>query len=476
MAIEPIKGFYVYDEETDTEGISKYDYNSLDNTPDVLDKIFKNVKVNNLEGATFVQGMNGVDIDSHTIGVRTSSNYNSYIYYAPNDFQLYIDSADLASLGYVSVCIVENAGELSNNYIKGDTGTAKRYRKSDNNMPSLNNSLSVPKGSALIFTEPATTNNWSYRFDTFFKLKEDVSLDDAQIEQVKNDIVDVVDTRKCKVRYIDGASTDASTERLEIFVPTVIGYVCYSFMHCVHLDTDVSYGHQDIWRVAYAYAYDDDFNLRYALTTGGEWELALHLKDRTDFSGGHAHGDEIFTDLTVLVDGAPLQYDSFTSLTDFETLTIVERSNLYDPADNATIIAEHGSEHIFDKNGLTINQSVKWLIADQTTSCYMAMFPVAKPVSDKAFVNTDYIVETLPKVISKEKATSATIYSDTLGVKMVFEIDKYPLETTQFPAFLCTDNGGGSYNKCYYVIVPNQNISVNERWESTTVFKIAISK
>lgn len=473
MAIKPIKGFYVHDEATDTDGVAKYDYNSLDNTPDVLDKIFKNVKVNNLEGATFFQGVYGVDIGNKTIGVVSSSNYNSYIYYAPNDFQLYIDSADLASLGYVSVCIVENAGEFSNNNIIGDTGTVKRYRKSDNNMPSLNNPLSVPKGSALIFTEPATTNNWGYQFDTFFKLKKDVSLDDAQIEQVKNDIVDVVDTRKCKVRYVDEASTDASTERLEIFIPTVTGYVCYSFMHCIHLDTDVSYGHQDIWRVSYAYAYDNGLNLRYPLTTAGEWELALHLVDRTDFSGGHMHGDEVFTDIVFLLDGLPISYSSLTDLTNFETLTIVERSNLYDPADNTTIIAEHGSEHIFNKDGLAINQSVKWLISDQTTSCYMAMLPISKTVSNKVFVNSDFIIESLPTRVSKSNTTMATLYSDTLGVKVVFEIQKYPLSN---PSFLCTDNDGGAYNKCYYVITPDQNVSVNERWESTTVFKISISK
>lgn len=33
MAIEPIKGFYVHDEVTDTDGVAKYDYNSLLNTP-----------------------------------------------------------------------------------------------------------------------------------------------------------------------------------------------------------------------------------------------------------------------------------------------------------------------------------------------------------------------------------------------------------------------------------------------------------
>lgn len=35
MAIEPIKGFYVYDEATDTDGVAKYDYDALENAPEI---------------------------------------------------------------------------------------------------------------------------------------------------------------------------------------------------------------------------------------------------------------------------------------------------------------------------------------------------------------------------------------------------------------------------------------------------------
>lgn len=35
MAIEPIKGFYVHDEVTDTDGVAKYDYSALENAPNI---------------------------------------------------------------------------------------------------------------------------------------------------------------------------------------------------------------------------------------------------------------------------------------------------------------------------------------------------------------------------------------------------------------------------------------------------------
>lgn len=39
MAIEPIKGFYVHDEETDTDGVAKYEFSSLENIPDYENQI-----------------------------------------------------------------------------------------------------------------------------------------------------------------------------------------------------------------------------------------------------------------------------------------------------------------------------------------------------------------------------------------------------------------------------------------------------
>lgn len=46
MAIEPIKGFYVHDEETDTDGVAKVDYGAVENTPDF--EALKNVEPTDL--------------------------------------------------------------------------------------------------------------------------------------------------------------------------------------------------------------------------------------------------------------------------------------------------------------------------------------------------------------------------------------------------------------------------------------------
>ena len=453
--------------------VARYDHDGLLNAPDIIDKDFQSVKVSDLSGATLYAGYYGSNYNASTIGLAGNGNsaYKSYVYYTDKDFDLYIGTSDLASLDYVSICVGENAGDIVNNEISCTTGTVYRYRKSDSNMPTVDNPLHVVAGSAVVFTETGTANNWTYYINDFYTLKENVNLNSGQVEQVKNSIVDLVDTRKCKVRYVNGGGEDNSTERLEVFIPSVVGFVKYNFVHTVNASINA-----DVWRVSYAYACDDNLSTRFNLTTSGEWETALHLKERPDFSGGAAHGDEVYTNIVFLLDGSPVSLSDLSNITEFKTLSIIERSNLYDPNDSETVIAEHGSEHVFDKDGLTIDQSVKWVSDLQASSCYMAMLPIAKTVSDKVFCNSDFIVMSLPQEISKEKTTGAVLYSDALGVKAEFSVDKYPSLGSTLPIFLCTDNNGGEYNKCYYVVCYSVNVSANELWRSTTVYKLTVSK
>lgn len=447
------------------------EYDNILNPP--TEKTFEAVKVSELSGATLYTGYYGSAYGTDRIGLAGGGNsvYNSYVYFTDEDFDLYISASDLASISYISLCVVEDAGTIENYEIVGKSGTAVRYRNSDSNMPTVGNPLHIKAGSALIFTETGTANNWTYYIDDFYTLKENVNLNNGQVEQVKNSIVDLVDTRKCKVKYVNAGGEDNSTERLEVFIPSVVGFVKYNFVHTVNASINAN-----VWRISYAYACDDNLSTRFNLTTSGEWEAALLLKTRPDFSGGAAHGDEVFTSIVFLLDGSPVSVSDLSNYTEFETLSIVERSNLYDPNDNETVIAEHGSEHIFSKDGLTIDQSVKWVAAAEASTCYMAMFPIAKTVSNKLFCNSDFVVMSLPQEITKEKTTGAVLYSDTLGVKAEFSVDKHPSLYSTSPIFKCTDNSGGDYNKCYYVVCYSVNVSANELWRSTTKYKFTISE
>ena len=300
----------------------------------------------------------------------------------------------------------------------------------------------------------------------------------ATVYEVFNKIDELrseLELKRVYIKYISGSGSDASTERVEIYVPSVVGFIRYDFLHTVDIAKNA-----DVWRIGYAFAVDDTFTERFALTTAGEWECALKLKDRPDFSGGFAHGDEIVNDVTFFVNGVPVDITDFTDRTAVDSLVVVEVSTLYDPDDSVTAIASHGSEHIF-KDKVTINQSVTWLVSERVASAYLAMFPPAKTVTNSMYTNKDYNIVTVdgtPQAFPK--VTSINIYSEPKGFNALFKVDKYPSGLdVNADYFLTTDNGGGSYNKCYYVIATAGGTvtpSVNEEWKSETVYDLQISK
>ena len=80
MAIEPIKGFYVHDEETDTDGVAKIDWDAVENAPDVADVfissddfgVVENSYINALNGQ-LVTGQAGVSTNFIDIRGRTNN-------------------------------------------------------------------------------------------------------------------------------------------------------------------------------------------------------------------------------------------------------------------------------------------------------------------------------------------------------------------------------------------------------------------
>ena len=173
------------------------------------------------------------------------------------------------------------------------------------------------------------------------------------------------------IRHESGSfAAGAATERLHVYVPAETGYILYLMYHFV----DVS-NNSDVWQIYNAYQVDDNFDYanRKTLTITGEWECAIHLNGRDDFSGGHTHGDEMMQSVVFLKDGVPVTISDFSTLTPCNDLRIIRSSTMYDPADHTTAIAEHGVEYVYTSGGVTIEQSLKWLVAEQLTNCFLCM-------------------------------------------------------------------------------------------------------
>ena len=399
-------------------------------------------------------------------GWDQNSTFNSYYYLADADISIYWDSVPPSGTNYTQICAYSNCDAYTD---ASASNFIARKRNTDNNLPTENNKWNLPAKTLIVISVWTSADGFNVILgEKTTTINENVLLSEAQILQTLNY------EKKPFVKYTNGSGNDSSAERLDIFIPTNVGFVDYQFVHTVNADR-----HADIWRVAYAMAYNDAGVKRYNITTAGEWECAVHLKNRDDFSGGYAHGDEIVTDIAFWLNGEKIGKTDISVDTKFDEFVITQTSNLYDPDDSESIIAVHGSKHIFSADGLIIEQTIDWMIDDDLTACYMAMFPPAKAVTDAFYTNKDYAQKSITTYpIEEPKTTDMTIYSTSSGVTARFAIAKYPTGYAGGDVFILHDNGTGNYNKCYYAIsyTATPAITNGTRWESETIYKIDVSE
>lgn len=401
-------------------------------------------------------------------GMIAKGDYNTWYFIAENDFSMYLKDIPASNL-YFQIALFRDGEIVTDNFLG-------RYRNIEGNLPTVDNKLSIEKNYVVAFSMHLSMTDFeaytNYKKVTGLYLHESIHLNETQRKEV-SDLLGV-GIKTCKVKYEAGSFEQYATERLNIYIPTTLGYLYYKFNHCVNEALNA-----DNWRIMQAVSVDDNLESRFDLTVNGEWELAVRLKDRSDFSGGIAHGDEVVNNIIVFVDGVKKNIMDITELTTFETLKIVELTTLYDPNDNATVIAEHGREYIFTKDNLTINQVLTWKVAENLESCYMAMFPVSKAVTDTMFTDMDYSEYKIPESPSRSigNVKSVTVYSKTSGFTATFEIKDYPTGLIGGDTYILTDNGGGLYNKMYYVLCSTgESSEVGEVWKTQTVYTLSVGE
>lgn len=255
---------------------------------------------------------------------------------------------------------------------------------------------------------------------------------------------------------------------LRIYIPTDNGYINYNIVHSISKGAN-----EDMWRMSLAYACDENLKNSYAITTGAEWDMALMLQGRNDFIGGNAHGDEVYTSLKMYIDGKEVDIIEVKELTSFEEITIRVESIGYDPNDHTTEALKHFKEYIITADGVLLNQRVEWLNDYTLGSSYMAMMPPAKTHTNMFYLdNNPTPRECNGNFGSYSGAKKATVYGSNL--KFTMSIPKYP-SLTGGNRFLLTDNGGGEYNKMYFVICDGASVKSGDVWETSTFYQITNS-
>ncbi len=265
------------------------------------------------------------------------------------------------------------------------------------------------------------------------------------------------------IRYNGNVTSNRATEMLEIYFARKGGYLRYTFVHIVS-DEIVA----DNWRIGIADFVSEDLSKAVQLTLNGEWECAVKLIGRDDFSGGLLHGDEMLDSVAFFVDGKETDIRTLDGDVSFDTLCITEATRLYDPKDHTTLIANHGKEYIFKNEKLVINQFVDWKISERLEAGYLAMFPISKESTSKFYTNRDYAPSDIYFTEIKG-ATTAVSYNDKFLGR--FSVTKYPT-TPENCLYILTDNGGCAYNKQYFQAGAHEDVYPGLRWESTTEYEL----
>ena len=272
--------------------------------------------------------------------------------------------------------------------------------------------------------------------------------------------------KKLHIKYDASFSQEHSVEGVHIYIPTEIGYIDHTYGHTVWKEANA-----DIWRLSLAYMCDDSLCNPVAITIGGEWDMAIRLADRPDFIGGHAHGDERFTDLKFFVNGIERNISDFTEATEIDTMMIVEDSVGYDPLDSTTAVFYHKKAYSISLDGIHLEQRVEWLGDYPLNYCYLAMMPPAKAYTDSYYTNLtepcDLDISARPSVLG---ATSATVYGKESGLYFTMSVNEYSIYGK--PKLCLRDNAGGAYNKMYFDFTSGGDVSKGDVWETFTDYKI----
>ncbi|MBR2256297.1 MAG: hypothetical protein IJ899_02945 [Blautia sp.] len=419
---------------------------------------------------------------------NASANYNEYYFVAPSDFEIWTDT-DLWSGTDCDDFWLKLYTGLPFGTETNVTGVYRQRKNSSgvitsDTMPKENSKLKVTAGQYVVISYYKTVSYFRFMVSglesAYYYGNDKIVLSEDTCKQIAAS--DAFKT--CK--FIYNAYTGPypgdfyHTERVCIYLPAKYGYVRHSLYHCV-----LESAYADSWRLAPSLACDDNYIKRFDLTVGGEWEFAVKLNGRDDFSGGITHGDEIYTNITFFLDGEEITITDYTALTLFNELRVVETTDVYDPADHTTVIGVHTREYVFNSDGLRLRQTMKWAGVFPVLNAYMPMYLPAKTsngitVTNEIVLDSNYTPFSIPASrfnYTFPDTKNCVIYSAESAAIQAVDCTWQVVNVARSGEFNLTDNANNNYNKIYYRTVENTvyNTSENELWKSEQHVKISIS-
>ena len=305
------------------------------------------------------------------------------------------------------------------------------------------------------------------------------SIDNTGLLKETNNILK--ETRK---PFFINSKDEKGNWQYEIYIPTsdIENYIRIPFCHVI--DTSIN---ADSWRIYTAFLNDGSKDL-YRIVNNGEWEMALQIKGRPDFIGGSQHGDEVVQYMNSFVDGviAETPYSYKGEHNYFNELTFIEKTDLFDPSDNVTKVAEHIKKYTFSKAGINIKQKIEWLGSYELTYSYLAMLPIErgnseKQITDRWYDNKTYKVYdvSLPNfrgypIEMKHGCSAQFICGSTSSINASVEVVYQKPFIENCISFLSDSE---YFNKIYFDFCgESYTVNSGDIWESDVNYKLDCSK
>jgi hypothetical protein len=228
----------------------------------------------------------------------------------------------------------------------------------------------------------------------------------------------------------------------------------------------------------------DTFTTLYPVVKAGEWEMALRIKGRPDFIGCKQHGSEINFYEKFYIDGTQWLPDNSSFWC--EEIKVIEKSTMYDPADETTVVGTHIKDYKIKVEGLKIRQKILWSTSQiMDLDSYVAMLPIirgndatttyqitAKAYNDDSYEEIDVSNASHGARTAQHEPDKWTLYSNSTGISA--NIQSIAKEKTAGATSFVQNSA--SYNKVYFSYCgTDYNVSPGDVWENEITYELNIN-
>lgn len=354
-------------------------------------------------------------ITPNQIKLSALNNFVSYCFVAEKELTI---ACDASNATYYVLSRLENPAtaewqtDSQGKLFKNGT-SAIRLRKSENNLPSVDSPVTISAGTQVVVTVKAN------------ELPTILVYENVRIEAINPGLFGT-DSLPFFV--------EMHTDFFYYYYPTQSGkFIRCKFMHYVNSSSNA-----DGWVQRTVDLVDETrATVIMPIVTDGEWEMAIKINGRNDFIGCMAHGSEISTIANLYFDGVNKQVVDGTSFYCKE-IKVNQKSTMYDPNDETTVVGYHYKSHIIDSSGIKIKQRIEWAQDLTLDKSFVAMLPAVRgndstssiQVTDRAYDDltfTEYDVSTTtfnPYLTTQnDKGDTFSLYGTTSGVSITLICD-----------------------------------------------------